>query len=361
MNPTKYIEQLKGWFKKFKYYKVTYKNGYYNLSNLANSPYTIVESFDKMPFCKHDKNKKLLTSDTLFLKAELYYLELEEDLWIFVSDLQYKKNLLMTNIYDKTLPIDYHFLNLHFRKKAYSTKSMIVNGIVLTDRTWSVFKAGEAVSDYHFKESDELNITIYFSNDWLKKQLKSNKRFIESGLNHFFNSSNTYLLVEEKGTECDSFYDDLLSLLKANENNVNHATCHKLVKQCFEYFNDKLNNEGIQENSFSISDKDRKNIQQAEKQLMDNLLKSFPGIEALAKKIGISPTKLKSDFKTIHNQTLYQYYSHHQMQFANILIAKNQLAIKEVAKVLGYDNASKFSAAFKKHFDVEPSNVRKEN
>lgn len=94
---------------------------------------------------------------------------------------------------------------------------------------------------------------------------------------------------------------------------------------------------------------------------MDNLLSSFPGIEAIAEKIAVSPTKLKSDFKTLHNQTLYQYYSYHQMQFANILIAKNQLAIKEVAKILGYSNAGKFSAAFKKHFGIEPSNARKES
>ncbi len=46
-------EQLKTWFAKFQRYKVTYKNGFFRLSNLANSPYTIVESFDNMPFCKH--------------------------------------------------------------------------------------------------------------------------------------------------------------------------------------------------------------------------------------------------------------------------------------------------------------------
>jgi len=84
-------EQLKSWFAKFQKYKVTYKEGFFRLSNLANSPYTIIESFDKMPFCNHNREKKLILSNTLFLNAQLYYTELEEGLWVLVSDLQFKK------------------------------------------------------------------------------------------------------------------------------------------------------------------------------------------------------------------------------------------------------------------------------
>jgi len=92
---------------------------------------------------------------------------------------------------------------------------------------------------------------------------------------------------------------------------------------------------------------------------LDNLLKSFPGIENTAQEVGISPTKLKNDFKTIHNQSLYNYYRYNQMNLAYKLISEKPTTIKEVANLLGYENASKFAAVFKEQFDVQPSSIIK--
>lgn len=91
--------------------------------------------------------------------------------------------------------------------------------------------------------------------------------------------------------------------------------------------------------------------------LNDNLLNSFVGIEKIAKKIGVSPTKLKADFRSMHNKSIYQYFSSQQMQAAHQLLSKNKHNVKEAAILLGYENTSKFSARFKKTLDVFPSEV----
>jgi AraC-like DNA-binding protein len=350
-----FSKQLKTWFAKFKKYKVGYKEGFFHLYNIANSPYTSIESFDSMPFCKHWRDKKLVRAKTLFLNTELYYAELEKGLWIFVSELELKKNVVLHNIFDESLPVNFNYINLHYNKKAFTGKSILVNGLVLTDKTWSVFKAGSAKAAYHFKDVHEFNITIYFTNQWLAQQLKSKKYFRDSNLDKFFKSDNAYLFLSDLDLSSDKFYQDFLAQIKLNGGNAKNKEIKTLVNDFFKQFIEKYNLETINDHHFKISDKDRKYIQKTEKYLMDNLLKSFPGIEQIAEKVGVSPTKLKNDFKIIHNQSLYHYYRYHQMHLASKLLAEKASTVKEVANLLGYENASKFAAAFKEQFNMQPS------
>jgi AraC-like DNA-binding protein len=348
-------DSLKAWFAKFERYKVTYKKGFFHLSNLANSPFTIIESFDSMPFCKHSREKKLITAGTLFLNAELYYTELEDGLWIFLSDLLYKKNLEMTNIYDRSLPMDFNFINLHYHATTFKSKSMLVNGQVLTDKTWTVFKSGNATSDVHFKDAHENNITVYFTNEWMSKQLASKNYFANSSIDKFFQSDNTSLIMPDTGTDSDNFYSDFLALAKQNVNDNKKKEIRELLTVFLKQYLSLYSKEGIDDDQFKLSDTDRKYIQKAEQYLRDNLLRSFPGIDNIAQKVGISPTKLKADFKVIHNNSIFQYYRNHQMSLANKMLTEKASSVKEVADLLGYENASKFAAAFKEQFGVLPS------
>lgn len=353
----KYLSKINQWYNKFKRYAVTYKKGFFHLSNLANSPHTIIDSFDHMPFCKHDPSRKLMTANTMFLKAQLYYCQPAEGLFVFVSDLLYKKNLHMTNIYDKSLPMDYHFLNLHYKKQPMSGKSMLINGLTLTNMTWSVFKAGNAISDYHFKNSNELNITIYFTEAWMEALFQSSQELNSSKFQRFFASENTYLLFQETEAEANAFYEELLQLTSHNEDNAHNPRVLERIQYIFRYFIRKYEGENLTEDHFKLQDKDRKYIQRVEKILSDSLFTGFPGVEEMAKTVGISVTKLKNDFKTIHQKSLYQYYSYNQMNLAHDLISQKKGAVKDIAKLMGYENASKFTAKFKEQFGVLPSAI----
>ncbi|TNE79769.1 MAG: hypothetical protein EP332_09985, partial [Bacteroidetes bacterium] len=192
MSEAKYLQILSRWLKKFQRYKVAYKNGAYHLANLFQSPETMIESFDQMPFTRHDKEAKRFSSDSLFLSTDMYYTELEEGLWLMVSELHFKKNVMMRNLYDKNLPLEYHFINIHLKATELVNKSM-VNGILIKDKTWSMFKAGHSLSEYHFKNSVEKNITLYFTSAWLRNQISQNSIYKNSKLRSFFDSSNSYL------------------------------------------------------------------------------------------------------------------------------------------------------------------------
>lgn len=347
---------LAQWYKKFQRYKVGYKNGSYQLNNLFQSPVTMIESFDKMAFCKHDRQRKQLSSESIFLQTNMYYCNPEEELWVMVSNLHYKKNILMQNLYDDNLPLEYHFVNIHIKATTVISKRM-VNGLVVKDNTWSVFKAGHALTEYHFKNSEEKNITIFFTSRWLEKQKAANAVFRNSKLADFFQSENTSLYLDESDTIYESIWEEMMRLAIGGVDQHEEAI-KDIVYGILYRFIEKLDTEIISENHFSLNDKDRKNIQRAEQFLTDSLLGNFPGIEKIARKAGISPTKLKNDFKEVHNITVYQYFSKQQMIAARELLLQRKYTIKEISTMFGYENPGKFSAAFKKVFHLNPSEIR---
>lgn len=350
------LNQLSNWFNKFKRYTVSYRNGAFHLYNLFNSPETMIESFDNMAFCTHDRSKKMQLSDNIFLKSIMYYTHLEEGLWVITSNLYFKKNVLMENLYDKNYPIDYHFINIHVKTHTVANKSL-VNGLILKDKSWSMFKAGHAITEYHFKKSNEKNITIFFTSKWLEKQKAINPIFSKSKLVDFFESSNTYLILHEESSMYEGIYEELMHLCGENENNLHDEKVKSLTFEVLLSFIDKLKMELVSENHFELNDKDRKRIQRVEQYLYEHLFKGFPGIEKTASKVGVSATKLKNDFKMVHHTSLYKYFSDQQMQAAHQLLSENNYSVKEVATLLGYENASKFTAVFKKKFDITPSMV----
>lgn len=346
---------LAAWYKKFQRYKVGYKDGSYQLNNLFQSPETMIESFDQMPFTKHDPIRKSLSSASIFLKSNMYYCNPETELWVMISNLHFRKNLLMRNLYDEKLPLEYHFINIHVKTTTIVNKSMI-NGLVTKGNAWSLFKAGWSQTEYHFKNSEEKNITIFFTGSWLEQQKEENPIFRNSKLADFFESPNTFLILDEADPVYESIWHEMMELAEEGVDQ-NRESIRQFTYQILLQFIEKLNTEVISENHFKLNDNDRKNIQRAEQFLNDHLFGDFPGIEKVARKVGVSPTKLKNDFKGMHGTSVYQYFSKQQMIAARELLLQRKYTIKEISSLFGYENASKFSAVFKKVNGINPSSV----
>lgn len=65
--------------------------------------------------------------------------------------------------------------------------------------------------------------------------------------------------------------------------------------------------------------------------------------------------KLKKGFKQLFGSTIFGYLKNLRMEHASRMLQNSAVTIEEVADVLGYEHAHHFSAAFKKHFGVNPS------
>jgi len=94
--------------------------------------------------------------------------------------------------------------------------------------------------------------------------------------------------------------------------------------------------------------------------LRDQLLSNFDqriSVEELAREYGISVSKLKRDFKTLFNTSVYQFYTHAKMDEAHRRLKTGNFSVMEVGYDLGYQNLSKFSQMFKKIKGINPKEV----
>lgn len=110
-----------------------------------------------------------------------------------------------------------------------------------------------------------------------------------------------------------------------------------------------------------ITDELRNKIYQARDILEENY-KNPPGIKELALLVGTNGTTLKENFKKVFNTTVYGYISSYRMDIAkNLLIKEPGISISDIAVKIGYENQANFAIAFKRKFDVSPSEFRQSN
>ena len=84
-----------------------------------------------------------------------------------------------------------------------------------------------------------------------------------------------------------------------------------------------------------------------------------PSLPELAKQVQLNERKLKQGFREIFNNTVFDYLHDHRMEQAQMLLQTGQLNIQETARWVGYASRSSFVVAFKKKFQVTPSQYRR--
>ena len=82
-------------------------------------------------------------------------------------------------------------------------------------------------------------------------------------------------------------------------------------------------------------------------------------IEELSRKYLINPTTLKTAFKSIYGTSIAAHIKEHRMEQSAKMLKETDKSIAEIARAVGYDSQSKFTAAFKTYFKVLPKEYRK--
>ena len=82
-------------------------------------------------------------------------------------------------------------------------------------------------------------------------------------------------------------------------------------------------------------------------------------IDALSRQFHMNATTLKNVFKSVYGDSLASHIKEHRMERAAELLTDTSLSISEIASRVGYDSQSKFTAAFKSHYGVLPTQYRK--
>jgi AraC-like DNA-binding protein len=352
-------KQINNWFIHFQKYFFKYKQGFYELSYIANSPAATIESYIKMPFFKHNKKHQTFNLSNLFMKVLYRYYKIEEGLWLSVSEVSIFKNIKINLLYDEFIDDKYYTLSLNFvNSNSAKISNLVNNAWPLSNMSWILIKPRENTYHLNFKDSNAKYIVFNFTEKWLQEQLKANGLFYNCNIEQFLLSDDKYTLFSDNNNELFNWYDNFNDLFNQElipENKAQQLEFRKWSNTLLTYFANQFKlNEGFDKH-IKLSTSDNQKIQAIENYLTKNLTNQFIGIEELAKLFFVSPTKLKLNFKSVYGVSIYQYYLSKQMILAHQLISEKNVLIKDVAALLGYDNVSKFTLAYKKHFGFLPS------
>jgi AraC-like DNA-binding protein len=86
-----------------------------------------------------------------------------------------------------------------------------------------------------------------------------------------------------------------------------------------------------------------------------------PQISDIARRVGMSETKLKRAFKARFGSTLFDMSLDARMRHALELLRCKHMAVGQVAYAVGYSHQTSFASAFKRHFGFLPRAVRQES
>ena len=98
-------------------------------------------------------------------------------------------------------------------------------------------------------------------------------------------------------------------------------------------------------------------IRKIHKQLAEHMEQRFT-IESLSKQYLINPTTLKTMFKSVYGTSIAAHMKEHRMEQAAKLLWETSLSIAEIARSVGYDSQSRFTAAFKEYSGKLPKDYR---
>lgn len=101
-------------------------------------------------------------------------------------------------------------------------------------------------------------------------------------------------------------------------------------------------------------------VREIHKKLISNL-QMRPTIQELSKEYLINTATLKDTFKGVYGRSIGAYMKEYRMKQAAVLLRQTQYTIAEIANQVGYENQSKFAAAFRDVLKIAPTEYRKQN
>lgn len=350
---------LETWIDKVKHSLFKYKDGFYELPVFANTPETIIKGITKMPFVYHKPKQQIFGTNNPFIKSNVFYNKVEEGLWFVYSISDYKRNVNFINQVDPSLEGRYFVIFIEINENRLNEKKSLLNGLIFTQCNWVISKPLVNATNCRFKGNKITSAAFFISEDWIKTNLETGGILENSDLNFLFGTKDD-LLIRNEDIDIIREYFYRFNKLFFNQlnGNVGSLKWQEPISQFFGLFVNRVKSTPFSSQLHALSDADRKRLQKIENTLLENVHSGFPGVELLAQQVGISKNKLMSIFKKVYNKSMFHYFRYLQLKSAREILLNSDLLIGEIAQTFGYNNATKFSNAFKEEFGILPSDLK---
>lgn len=333
------------------------KDGFLELPYLSNCPQAILDSLVKLVVTHHETLQKYIYLNNAFCKGVMRYREMEDGFWLLATNIRIKENIIAKAVYDKNQLRNYYFLSFSVFEYKYSFKNS--NDITLLSTCWTFYKPGTEVATYFYKGTTGTFFNLAISKEWADKNISTKNFPQKKAVEDFFNKKKGFYTWLDIAPKAHGLAKKISKILET-ESEGSFKTVD-LKKQCMKliaiFFDNSFEDNRIL-NNVSLNNLDYFNVARAEKMILHHLHLPFIGIESIAKDVNTSPTKLKSDFKTVFGFSMLQYHKEKNVLLAMQLIQNSNIPIQDITAVTGHECGSKFATNFKKRFGKLPSAFR---
>lgn len=200
-------------------------------------------------------------------------------------------------------------------------------------------------------------IVISFSVSWLKRNGFESVDCCKSFLTERYERDKGILMMQYPGMVAH----DLVRLINKTHVPGNEfpfpvkANCLKLIDLFFEAIGKRSAVDLIQNHTSYFLQ-----MVEVEKKISTCLQDDLPLIKDLSKEFLMSESTLKKHFRIVYGKNIYEYYLDKKMHLAREMLLKETGSVSQVAYSLGYDKVSGFSKAFKKTFNILPSQLKQQ-
>jgi AraC-like DNA-binding protein len=195
-------------------------------------------------------------------------------------------------------------------------------------------------------------INIYFTAEWLKNHVGISSE--DELFKKYLSLKTATLNFEVLNFEYRELMEDIFEI---DDNHPMQKVMlqNRIMVLIEKFFRSLYNRIGDKNIVGTLNDITLKRMMQVESILTNNLAVPPPTIPDFARIAMMSETKLKNIFKAVYGLSIYEYYQKNRMLRARQLLRSKKYSIKEIGNALGFKNLSNFTIAYKKEFNVLPS------
>jgi AraC-like DNA-binding protein len=287
------------------------------------------------------------------VKGELTKTNLEEGLWIRKWKLTVFQNVILRRLLK---PVDQnvkfsliYFLNPSIFNLTHNHKKVIVNS-----QHSNVFLSNEVTTVFNVIPKQPFYVLdITFTASWLLQQFDEKDPCYDH-ISNFCSSENTKTILTEPCTTAEfKILQELEEAIQSDNKDIlfTRSRIYNLICSFFDKALNKNEAKGIC-NAVRYEE-----IVKAKKMIMENL-KALPKVETIAKSLNMSVSSLLRQFKIMYGKSIHDYYIEKKMELAKKLMLEENKTVKEIALMLGYNQASPFIEAFSKLYGYSPGSLK---
>ena len=325
---------------------------------------------------KHTDNKTLLGimasvmhapyngEDFIMLKPPagdgiIKVIDIADELQVLLADVEFSRYLIAKRERSEKRYYILHFEDVYIKdtaafsvdKEVLEKKQTRHSVVRLTSNVFS--NAEEISANTRIKV-----VKVFFSEGWLKKYLGLGDDV--DGLQKYISLKTASFDMEPLDAEYLKLMDELWNVRKDDplQNIFLQNRVTLLIERFFKRLSDKMKKI---EAGHDIPEDEMQRLMKVENLLVKDFSEKPPAIEELARLVNMSATRLKRGFKEMYGSGIYSYYQTMRLQKAKELLLSGNHSIKQTAAASGFYNTANFSTAFKKQFNILPSQLIKQS